>query len=67
MSKYTCNIVGLAECGLAILIRSKIRPKCDYIFYNDTRIMGIQIKNRDNFLYFALCIKLSTLLMSGSL
>ena len=49
----TCNILsGRPYGGLAILIRRKIRPICDFIFYDDTRIMGIQIKNRDECLYF---------------
>ena len=48
----TCNILsGRPYGGLAILIRHKIRPKCDFVFYDDTRIMGIQIKNRDECLY----------------
>ena len=38
--------------GLAILIKRKLRPICDFIFHDDTRIMGIQIKNRDECLYF---------------
>ena len=41
----TCNILSVRPYGgLAILIRRKIRLICDYIFYDDTRIMGIQIK-----------------------
>ena len=59
----TCNILsGRPYGGLAILIRRKIRPICDFIFYDDTRIMGIQIKNRDECLYF---VNVSTLSMSG--
>ena len=49
----TCNILsGHPYGGLAILIRRKLRPLCDFIFYDDTRITGIQIKNRDECLYF---------------
>ena len=48
-----CNILSCHPYGgLAILIRRKKRPICDFIFYDDTRIMGIQIKNRDECLYF---------------
>ena len=49
----TCNILsGRPYGGLAVLIRRKIKLICDCIVYDDTRIMGIQIKNRDECLYF---------------
>ena len=49
----TCNILSGLPCGgLAILSRRKIRPICNFIFYDDTRIMDIQIKNRDECFYF---------------
>ena len=49
----TCNILSSRPYGgLAIIIRRKIRPIYDFIFYDDTRIVGIQIKYRDECLYF---------------
>ena len=42
----TCNILsGRPYGGLAIFNKRKIRTICDFIFYDDTLIMGIQIKN----------------------
>ena len=38
--------------GLAILVRRKLRPLCDFIFYDDTRIMGMKINNNNECLYF---------------
>ena len=49
----TCSIVsGRPYGGLAILIRHKLRQFSYFIFYDDTRIMGIQIKNNNDCLYF---------------
>ena len=49
----TCNILtGRPYGGLAILFGRKIRPIYDFLFYDDTRIMIIQIKNREVCLYF---------------
>ena len=43
----TCSIVsGRPYGGLAILIRHKLRQFGDFILYDDTRIMGIQIKKQ---------------------
>ena len=36
----------------AILVRRKLRPLCDFIFYDDTRIMGMKINNNSECLYF---------------
>ena len=49
----TCSIVsGRHYADLAILIRHKPRQFSDFILYDDTGIMGIQIKNNNDCLYF---------------
>ena len=43
---------GRPHGGLAILVRRKLRPLCEFIFYDDTRIMGMNINNNSECLYF---------------
>ena len=38
--------------GLAILVTRKVRPSCDFAFFDDTRIMSMKINNNCECLYF---------------
>ena len=49
----TSNILtGRPYGGVAILIRKLLRPVCEFEFYDDTRIIGLEVKHLKERLYF---------------
>ena len=45
-------IVGRPCGGVAILIRKELREYCNFLFYDDPRIMGIEVKSITDCIYF---------------
>ena len=49
----TSNILtGRPYGGVAILIRKLLRPVCEFEFYDDTRMIGLEVKHLKERLYF---------------
>ena len=49
----TSNILtGRPYGGVAILIRKLLRPVCEFKFYDDTRMIGLEVKHLKERLYF---------------
>ena len=49
----TGNILtGRPYGGVAILIRKLLRPVCEFEFYDDTRMIGLEVKHLKERLYF---------------
>ena len=45
-------IVGRPYGGVAILINKELREYCNFLFYDDPRIMGIEFKSITDCIYF---------------
>ena len=45
-------LAGRPYGGVAILIRKLLRPVCDFVFYDDTRTIGLEVKHLKERLYF---------------
>ena len=52
----TCNILaGRPYGGVAILIRKHLRPVCQFVLYDDPRMMALEVKHFNDNLYLLMC------------
>ena len=51
-------LAGRPYGGVAILIRKRLRPVCEFQFYDDTRILGLEVTHSKEKLCLLMCIYL---------